>query len=266
MHRNKTLLLFFFLTFTFSWVFWTIPILIKAGVYKDADFSSLFGLGVAAPILAATAVAFIGNGKKGIKSLYSRLFIKQIPLIWYLLAAALPMLFSFFSIIVYCIITNQSEHIFDIFIPVNFISAILFLIVFAALEEVGWRGFALPKLREKHNAVLSALILGLIWGLWHLPKIISEGTTDALSIITLIIFGMLLSVFISWIYENTRGSIFLAILTHASVNASIYCISPDAMIKIGFNKMSLVYIVILCIFDISVYLYSGQNLRRKPKI
>jgi membrane protease YdiL (CAAX protease family) len=139
------------------------------------------------------------------------------------------------------------------------------LIVFAALEEVGWRGYALPKLREKHNAVSSALILGLIWGLWHLPKLISEGTTDALSIITLIVFGMLLSVFISWIYENTGGSIFLAMLTHASINASIYCISPDVMIKIGFNKMSLVFISILSIFNTAVFLCSGLNLRRTRK-
>jgi hypothetical protein len=74
MQRNKALLLFFVLAFTIAWVFWTIPILIKAGVYKDADISSLFGLGVGAPLLAATAAAFFENGKKGIKSLYSRFF------------------------------------------------------------------------------------------------------------------------------------------------------------------------------------------------
>lgn len=183
-----------------------------------------------------------------------------------MLAAALPMLLSFFSTVVYSIITNQLERILDIFIPVNFINSIAFLIVFATLEEVGWRGFALPKLREKYNFVSSALLLGLIWGIWHIPKLISEGTTDALSIITLIIFGMLLSVLISWIYENTGGSIFIAIVTHASFNASIYCISPEVMIKIGFNMMSLVYIVILGIFVLSLFLYGGQNLRRLPKI
>ena len=113
MQRNKALLLFFVLAFTIAWVFWTIPILIKAGVYKDADISSLFGLGVGAPLLAATAAAFFENGKKGIKSLYSRFFIKQIPLSWYVLAAALPMLLSFFSTVVYSIITNQLERILD---------------------------------------------------------------------------------------------------------------------------------------------------------
>lgn len=266
MDRKKTLVLFFVLAFTFAWVFWTIPILIKAGVYKDAGLGSFFGLGVAAPILAATATAFISKGKEGIKSLYARFFVKKIPFIWYLLAIALPMVLSFLTTVMYGILTNQAVRISEIFIPLNFLSSILFLIVFAALEEVGWRGFALPRIREKHNAVSSALILGLIWGLWHLPKLISEGMTDVLSIITLIIFGLLLSVFISWFYENTGGSIFFAILIHASVNASIYCISPDVMEKIGFNTMSLIFIAIWSLFAISVVIYSGQDLIRKPKI
>jgi uncharacterized protein len=266
MHRNRALVLFFVLAFTFAWVFWTIPILIKAGVYKDSDLSSLFGLGVAAPILAATATALISNGKEGIKSLYSRFFVKKIPFIWYLLAVALPMLFSFLTIVVYGIITNQAERILEFFFPLNFLNSILFLIVFATFEEVGWRGFALPRIREKHNAVSSALILGLIWSLWHLPKLISEGMTDVLSIITLSIFGLLLSIFISWIYENTGGSIFIAILIHASANAAIYCISPDVMEKIGFNTMSLVLIVIWGLFATSVIIYSGQDLKRITEI
>jgi hypothetical protein len=109
------------------------------------------------------------------------------------------------------------------------IPTLLFLIVFAGLgEEFGWRGFAMPRLQSRHNALTTSLIIGAFHAVWHLPLFFLKGEmyqTLALEIgyvpafLGYAILVLALSVQLAWIFNNTRGSVLLAAVYHGAGNA-----------------------------------------------
>ena len=87
-------------------------------------------------------------------------------------------------------------------------------------EELGWRGYALEKIQKKENALVSSLIIGFVWGLWHLPLHFITGTTqEYIPIWAFILLQMILSIIYTWIYNNTH-SVLAVMLFHWIGNAS----------------------------------------------
>ena len=85
------------------------------------------------------------------------------------------------------------------------------LLLNALPEEYGWRGFALDRLQKKSSALSASLILGLIWALWHLPLFFIEGTTQAaIPMVQYMLQTVVLSIFYTWLYNNTGGSVLIA--------------------------------------------------------
>jgi membrane protease YdiL (CAAX protease family) len=96
-------------------------------------------------------------------------------------------------------------------------------------EEPGWRGLALPRLQQCCGSLVGSLVLGVLWGLWHLPAFFlipgyngaGSGFVGIISaFIPYVIATMALAIIYTWISNNTRGSLFLAILFHASFNSA----------------------------------------------
>ena len=126
------------------------------------------------------------------------------------------------------------------FWPTYLILYLLFLIAWGPLgEEPGWRGFALPRLEQRSGPLVGTLLLGVLWGLWHLPLFFIPGSDQyALSVVStgfvghLIGFGVYiiwttgLAVTITWVFNNTRGSLGLSMLLHASVNTALGVLLP----------------------------------------
>ena len=102
------------------------------------------------------------------------------------------------------------------------IQAVAFLIGGPIQEEVGWRGFALPILQERLRPLQAAVVLGIIWGGWHLPQFfVSAWETphnNAGDVLGFFAFTVTSSIVISWITNLARGSVLLAILAHNSIN------------------------------------------------
>lgn len=102
--------------------------------------------------------------------------------------------------------------------------AVAYLIV-CANEEISWRGFALPGLQQKHNALLSSVILGFFWGLIHFPLFfIQPERTGGFSLLLIapgfLLMTILLSIIYTTLYNNTKGSVFLATIFHTSLNTA----------------------------------------------
>jgi CAAX protease family protein len=92
-------------------------------------------------------------------------------------------------------------------------------------EEPGWRGFALPRLLARRNALVASLVLGLLWAAWHLPLLWTEGSPNYQQPVWLLFLDLpAKSVLFTWVFLRTRGSALLAVLFHASTN--LFAISP----------------------------------------
>ena len=108
---------------------------------------------------------------------------------------------------------------------------IIMLTIFAGIgEEFGWRGFALPRLQARYNALVSSLIIGLLWGIWHIPLFFIEGTAQSkwqlqagliAAILVYVVFCMAWSIQYTWVFNNTKGSVLLAAVMHGAGNAWI---------------------------------------------
>lgn len=100
------------------------------------------------------------------------------------------------------------------------VSVVALALVGGGQEEFGWRGYALPALQERWSALTASVVVGVVWAVWHLPAFAFDvpGYTGSFALYTLLTVG--LSIVFTWLYNNTGGSILLAMLLHGGVNAA----------------------------------------------
>jgi len=184
---------------------------------------SLFYLAVYAPAIAAFFVIMHRSGVEGLRRYLSRLFLWKCSLSWYIfLIMGVPLIFIFGSAV--------KGNIFGEPFPFSSFHSLFLALVFAALkgpvEEFGWRGLALPLLQRKLVPFWAGLILGVIWGLWHLPAFLLSGTQQSGWSFTPFFAGCIaLSLIVTALFNASRGSILLPALFHFVVMNPIL---PDA--------------------------------------
>jgi uncharacterized protein len=183
----------------------------------------LFFLAVWAPAIAAFILVARSSGFAGLKHYLGRLLLWRTSLAWYaFLALGIPLLFFCGSAL--------KGNLFAEPFPFNSASALLAALAFTAIkgpvEELGWRGFALPLLQRQFSPLWAGLILGLIWGLWHAPAFLLSGTPQGAWSFTPFFAGSIaMSVMMTALFNASRGSILLPALFHFQANNPIW---PDA--------------------------------------
>lgn len=227
--KKQNSLLFFLLTFALTWSMW-----IPATFTKASGGTSILGpdnpvgqLGRWAPGIVAILLVGLTAGKGGIGALFRPIKIWRVNIGWYAFALLFqPVLFF---------VAKWVDGLFGIHYlvesplaatqlpyPVAFVipSIVISAIPGAFMEELGWRGFALPRLQVKNTALIASVILGLVWGLWHVPSMIFFGEQSALNISVAIINFIPGTILFTWLFNNTRGSLLLVTLFHASTQYS----------------------------------------------
>jgi membrane protease YdiL (CAAX protease family) len=234
------LVAYFVTTYALSWVYW-------AGVLGFLGHQSLWWFlpGAFGPFVAATIItSFLQRGRAGLRS-YLRRFVQwRVRLRWYLVALiALPLLVALAGLPW----RDGTEQLTGPIVKVG--ATYLAYLAFLALlgggqEEAGWRGFALPRLQVRHGPLLGTVLLGLLWGLWHLPLFIfvtnynSAGhgwTGIALTFTAFTLAGTVgQSLLLTWLFNHAKGSVLLAVLGHASLNAgwTFFAMSRQASITV----------------------------------
>jgi membrane protease YdiL (CAAX protease family) len=219
------LLLFFLSSFVLTWgYFW----LIWAPLGLPA---SLIGLGGFGPAISAFLVLAITSGTPGILSLLRSIVHWRVGVRWYLLALlGVPLLNLFAYLVVPGTLSDfvaPDSRLLRVYLSEMAMS--LTIGIAPLWEEVGWRGFALPCIQRLYGPVRGTLILGALWGFWHLPFFFGPlaqtgpDSTWLSATIALVEFSIGLtglSVVMTWILNNCGGSTLLAILIHAAFDSS----------------------------------------------
>ena len=218
------LLTFFLLTFAYSWIYWILIANFAPSRISEPAYYVPSGYG---PTFAALFLTGYLAGGDGLKRFLKRALNWRVGFKWYLAALFSIALMLTFARQVYGILYLRIRlaPIRDWQQILALIQVFLVGILYGPLgEEFGWRGFALPRLQRQLGALLGSLVLGVIWSAWHLPLHLIPELKPAVGNTPLLWFflvGAPWSIFFSWLYNNTEGSVLLAILLHASINFSM---------------------------------------------
>ena len=178
-------------------------------------WSLVWAVGIFSPTISALFLSWSIGGVDEVKHLFAGFTRWKVGWFWYL-AAAFLILGPFIAALVYIALGHPATGLK----PGTTSSALLGIILFQLFsgpfsEETGRRGFALPNLQHKYNALVSSLILGIIWTFWHLPFFYLTGATQVS--IPMPIYLMLVvtvTIYLTWLYNNTYGSLVITVLVH----------------------------------------------------
>lgn len=245
---------FYALVFTISWG--GILILVApGGIPARADdaaalFPVVYLAMLAGPVLGGIVLTGIVHGRAGFRELRSRLFRWRVSGRWY--AAALLTAPIVMAVTLFALGLLSSQFLPGIFTAENNAGLVLDSLAVGVgagiFEELGWTGFAIPELRRRHTVQATGIIVGFLWGTWHV-LVYFWGSGDASGtfqpggfLANMLVFVGILPAFrmlMVWVYDRT-GSLLVAMLMHASLTASTQILMPPAT-----GTLSFIYSLVL---------------------
>jgi uncharacterized protein len=263
--RRHPVATFFLLAFLLTWAVWVPRAAASQGLLAS-DLPSVVGqVSTWAPAVAALLAAALTGGRAAVGELGSRLVRWRVGWRWYVVVIVGPAAFSLTVAVVYALLGGSWAAAW------RFGGGLLGLVpLFLVLaltdglgEELAWRGFALPRLLSQHGAIAASLILGVLWALWHLPLVWTEGYLLYQQPVWLLFADLLAkSVIFTWVFLNTRGSVLLAVLLHASTN--LFVVSP-VVASAGGLALPLLAAAAKWLLVLVLILVAGPQLARGPR-
>lgn len=275
---RSALLAFFLLAFALSWSVWIPAALASHGLLSFPLPPTVTGiLGAFGPSLAGVIITASTEGWTGLRLLCRRLWLWRVGLRWYLFVLLWPPLLSLSVTGVAILLGNPPPDFANppfvtaypmppaalqsgwwIFLPFVFLQQLT--IGSAMGEEVGWRGYALPRLQARYSALSASISLGLLWGIWHLPLYWTVGDARATMSVGWLIAGLVLeAILYTWIFNHTKASLLLALLFHASTAVTTLFLAAVALPWAGF-------LLTLAVAVLIVLVNGPLHLTRKPLV
>ncbi len=246
------LLAFFLLAFGLSWGVWLLqaPLLF----YPPG------------PFLAAIIVTAATEGRTGVKALLSRLVRWRVGRRWYAVAlGAIPALILA-AVALNVLLGAPAPTAAQLaLLPGVLLALPVILLTDGAWEELGWRGYALPRLQAARSPLAASVILGVVWAAWHLPIMITNMTVRQAPWAGNLAWAVWLipgAIFLTWLYNNTKGSVLLTTLAHAAQNAvggafAFQLFAGADMVRLFWLVAALSWVLAL-----GLVLLTGRNLSR----
>jgi len=211
--KRSPLVAFFVLVFGIQWL------LVLALLVLPSPVPPLVALVVGswAPNGIGLLVTGLAGGRSGLRELFGRVVLWHISVKWYAIALLAPAAVAFLAIGLWALLGNTVPD----FASADMLLPLILVNVFtgATGEELGWRGTALPQLQARWNVLISSLVLGALWGLYHLPSFFLSGMPQENAPLIMFMVGTVgINVFISWIFNHTGGSLIMMFLFHFALN------------------------------------------------
>jgi uncharacterized protein len=205
---------FFVLTYALTWVMW-----FGWAQLTGAGRWFLFYVGVFAPALVALGLTWKEEGEPRVRALLAQIFRWQVNARWYLFAIGYIATVKLLAAVAHRAITGEWPR-FGSEPLLLMVAAIMISTWVQAGEELGWRGYALPRLSARFGLGAASVIIGILWASWHLPLFFNPagGDTYGQSFPLYLLQVTAVSVAMAWLYWRTGGSLLLVMLFHAAVN------------------------------------------------
>lgn len=259
---NNPLAGYFAIAFVLSWSL-MVPLalqsqgLVRSGIPFYFHYLAAFG-----PFLSALVMTYLTQGASGLRLLGNRMIKWKIGPAWWLVVFSPVLLYLLGFVAIWIVqgvwLDPRALGRVEFLPELGFLAPILWFLTYGIGEETGWRGFALPRLQKKRNALYASLILGLFWAAWHAPAFFY--LYDPKIFIGFLIGVLSGSVVFTWIYNSTAGSILAVAIWHGLFNFTTGCIEC----KSGIISMVLSTLVIIWAIFI-IIIYKPENLSKSGR-
>jgi uncharacterized protein len=270
-------LMYFVLALALTWVLWW-PAALEARGLISVPIPAQ-PLGAFGPLVAAVILTALESGRAGLRSLLGRILQWRVAPIWYGVVLLGPPLLYLVAMGLEVLLGGQPPSLGSLIgvLPILLIITV-YMVFFVALgEEVGWRGYALPALQARYSALVSSVVLGALWALWHLPLFFNPDLHYSnLPFVLQLVFQIPAAILFTWVFNSTGGSVLMAILMHAVLNASSrlwsampeYSVEPPTEAEAAAQTVhiNVVFAIVVGVAAVVVVLvYGPRNLSRRPR-
>jgi membrane protease YdiL (CAAX protease family) len=260
--RRHPVVWFYILAFGISWLGWLPMTLGSRGweFFNNPSFQFLLILPAIGPMLAAVIVTRAAYGKAKVDALFRALVQWRVGLVWYVVAVFGPLALFWLGQVATPIFGGTTLQLVaqgDL-VPIA-LSALIMSLLSNPWEEVGWRGFALPHLQQRYTALVATLIVGVLWGIWHLPLFFWVGNPmSTYSFLPWFIGTVAGATIYTWLYNSTRGSLLVATLFHVALNTFGVIVSG-----VSIQVLAILY----CLVALALVIVFGDvNLSRRERV
>jgi membrane protease YdiL (CAAX protease family) len=220
-------------------------------------------------ILAAVLMTWLTLGRTAVGALLRRYLMWRVGWRWYAALLIVPLAMTV-AVYLYAAIIGARPDFSAVMadnIRPQGVSRLAFVLPFLLIEliangeEIGWRGYVLPRLQARYSALPASLITGVVWGLWHLPKFLNHWDWTYFALFMLDTAAK--SVILAWMYNGTRGSLLIVVLAHGFWNtAGIFLPTANTLSSEGIGAFAVQVLMQLIIAAVIVALAGAANLSR----
>jgi membrane protease YdiL (CAAX protease family) len=218
--RRYPLTFYFLIALGISWA--VVATIVALGLSPSAAGIAAITAG---PALSSLLMTGVCEGTEGVRRLLGRLVLWRVPLAWYLVALfGIPAVYVLGTAFLPGALASFNPLTPDKWLSYLWLFPLVILVGGPLLEEIGWRGFALPRLEAKYGPLIGTLALGLLWAAWHYPQYLmpewaaQNGGFNVKAVLVFTVAVVPIAIILTWVFNNTKGSLLLAILAHASIN------------------------------------------------
>jgi uncharacterized protein len=262
--KRHPIITFFVLTYVFTWAIES-PLVFLTDSVTATQGLVLVILASNVPSAVAIVLTAIVLGRGALRKLLGRLLIWRVSLFWYLVVFLGPVALTGGVVGLNTLMGGPALSLGMTLVGATIFFAFSVVPGSALGEEIGWRGYVLPRLQSRMSALSAALLIAPIWGLWHLPLWLTGDPVKTPTFYVAFFAAVFpMSVLLTWVYNSTGGSLLMVVILHATVNLPVTLVIDDLGTR-G-RVPSLLYFGLLVVAAIVVVMVAGpKHLSRKHR-